>query len=75
MSNVSAVAVISCSGGLIATAADALMFQLRYITVTYEAYRYRIRIVSVYGIKNRYIVSVENGVLGLTLVIHDPPLL
>ena len=59
MSNVSAVAVISgdsgtdnSDGGQIATAADALMFQLRYITLTHEAYRYRFRA------KNWYIVSV-----------------
>jgi len=64
MSNVSAVAVVSggsvpdiSDGGRIATAADALMFQLRYITLTHEAYRYHIGI----GLeqKNRYIVSVE----------------
>jgi len=63
MSNVSAITVISCGGGPIATAADALMFQLHYITLTYEAYWYRYR----FRAKNRYIASVENGVLGLTL--------
>ena len=59
MSNVSVVTVITFGGGPIATVADALMFPLRYITLTCKAYLYRFRA------KNGYIVSVENGVLGL----------
>ena len=51
--------------------ADALISQFRYIMLTHEAYRYRIGIelsVSVEG-KKICIVSVENGVLGLTLTL------
>ena len=61
MSNVSAVTIVSCGGRPIATAVDALMFQLRYITLTYEAYQYHIDIGIGLGQKNWYIVSVENG--------------
>jgi len=69
----SAAAVISCGSRPNVVAADACDLQLRCIMCTHEAYRYRIGVCIGLRQKICISVSVENSVLGLTLMTayHD----